>query len=371
MLKKILKNITKVMTAFLSVILILLVVLAVYNFFSVKLFRKDYANFFGYTFFEVISGSMSPAIEKGDLILVDLDTDYEVGDIISFKSGNALVTHRIVEINGDTFVTKGDANNTVDAAINKDKIAGKVVKIFNGFGTWIKVVTTPKVMISIIMSIILVGLCFTYLKPDENEKKIVKEREDEEMVEAKNSKKLITELIILFVLLIALAVLIPLTLSRFKTEARSDAGVEIAYYCLKDSYEHTNITLDSMLPGDIKTYRMSVSNNDGTNRTEVNMKYDIEIVTTTNLPLTYNFYYINENSHTRENAVISDVIALDSDEAYFRTLKTSTRNFTFSEDKTDIFELEIIFPSNLDSSDYQNIAENIEIRVNSKQNTGD
>ena len=58
-------------------------------------------SFFGYKPFIVLSGSMEPTINTGDLaISKEIDTStLKVGDIISFKiKDNIVVTHRIVEI---------------------------------------------------------------------------------------------------------------------------------------------------------------------------------------------------------------------------------------------------------------------------------
>ncbi len=74
----------------------------------------------------VQSGSMSPMIETGDLIIVSTPEkgyEYKVQDIITFwddEPGGALVTHRIAEITKDdqgvtAYRTKGDANSAQDA----------------------------------------------------------------------------------------------------------------------------------------------------------------------------------------------------------------------------------------------------------------
>ncbi len=72
---------------------------------------------FGYKPLVVLSGSMEPKLKEGGIIYykkTDIDK-LKVGDIITFKiNGNTIVSHRIEKINENTFVTKGDANNTVD-----------------------------------------------------------------------------------------------------------------------------------------------------------------------------------------------------------------------------------------------------------------
>ena len=74
----------------------------------------------------VQSGSMSPTIETGDLIIVSVPEEgysYKVQDVVTFwddEPGGALVTHRITEITTDeqgntAYRMKGDANSAQDA----------------------------------------------------------------------------------------------------------------------------------------------------------------------------------------------------------------------------------------------------------------
>ena len=98
---------------------------------NVKLIVKSYTSpdkvpdFLGYKPFIVLSGSMEPSIMTGDMVFVkETDPDsLKVGDVIAYKSGSAVVTHRIVEVkseNGETrYVTQGDANNAADQSLVK------------------------------------------------------------------------------------------------------------------------------------------------------------------------------------------------------------------------------------------------------------
>ena len=76
----------------------------------------------GFRVFNVISGSMSPVYNVGDLICVQTvdPASVQVGDQITFVVNENLVvvTHRVVRIDAENqhFYTKGDANDTIDAA---------------------------------------------------------------------------------------------------------------------------------------------------------------------------------------------------------------------------------------------------------------
>ena len=70
----------------------------------------------------VISGSMEPALPVGSVCIVDCQQrSPDEGDIISYKAGEGIVTHRVIDVTEDGYVTKGDANDTKDPGIVKEK----------------------------------------------------------------------------------------------------------------------------------------------------------------------------------------------------------------------------------------------------------
>jgi len=103
--------------------------IVIYSFISTQILKKDYTNIFGYTYYSVATGSMKPVIFPNDLIFVKITKNVSKGDIITFKDSGSIVTHRLIDINNNKYITKGDANNTSDTGINKSDIIGKVVYI--------------------------------------------------------------------------------------------------------------------------------------------------------------------------------------------------------------------------------------------------
>jgi signal peptidase len=70
-----------------------------------------------YDLYIVRSGSMEPAINVGDMVLagpVGID-GIKPGVIISYELGKNLITHRVLSIDGNTLITKGDANKEPDS----------------------------------------------------------------------------------------------------------------------------------------------------------------------------------------------------------------------------------------------------------------
>lgn len=110
-----------------STFLVLLVTLCIYTFIVTDIMKKDYVNVFGHTYFVVASGSMSGSIEVDDIIFVRLTKDVHLNDIITYKSKDGeIITHRLIQINNEDYIAKGDVNNSVDETISKDQIIGKV-----------------------------------------------------------------------------------------------------------------------------------------------------------------------------------------------------------------------------------------------------
>lgn len=84
--------------------------------------------------YEVMSGSMETGIHKGDYLIVLKEDNYKKDDVITYMKDGYYITHRIVEINGNKVITKGDANNSKDEEISKEDIVGKYIfkhKIIN------------------------------------------------------------------------------------------------------------------------------------------------------------------------------------------------------------------------------------------------
>lgn len=172
---KIIKKIMQVFINILLVLVTLLILFLVYRIVSIKFFNKDVT--LRYTFYEIATGSMEPTLNVKDFIIVKESDKYSVGDIITYKEDNSYITHRIVKINGDTLVTKGDANNSEDKIISKSEVIGKVVKIIPKGGVIKEIILTPKIIFTLLVTLVLINLCFSLTKKED--KKDIKLNKDE------------------------------------------------------------------------------------------------------------------------------------------------------------------------------------------------
>ena len=107
--------------------IIVCVLLAPILIMNITIVIKSYVNpdkvpdFFGLKPFVVTTGSMHPTIRAGDLVITKTADPAKLKekDIISFKDGQSVVTHRIKGLTEDekgqpVFITQGDWNNAED-----------------------------------------------------------------------------------------------------------------------------------------------------------------------------------------------------------------------------------------------------------------
>ena len=124
MIKSKLKTLGSVLITLLVILELLVIVFIVFSKIS-----GNVPSAFGYQLYVVVSPSMEPQIEVGDVILSkEYDGEaLKVGDVVTYlgKTGDMsgkMITHEIVRIDGDEIVTKGTANQTEDPPISKSDV---------------------------------------------------------------------------------------------------------------------------------------------------------------------------------------------------------------------------------------------------------
>ena len=157
------KLVGKIIDCTLNILIVLFAIfllISMYTAVQVRILKNEYANFFGYSLFEVQTGSMHGTIEAGDWIVVKGTKDVKINDIITYKHGKDFITHRVMEIYKGSYVTKGDANNAKDEPIDREQVVGRVVKTLHGFGILRKTIFNPIVIVSLIICLYLFNLTF-------------------------------------------------------------------------------------------------------------------------------------------------------------------------------------------------------------------
>lgn len=136
-----------------------------------KLYPDKIADFMGYKPFIVMSGSMETTINIGDLVIVKKvnSSSIHAGDIIAFKNGNIVISHRVKEVINDSgtykFKTKGDNNNVADDFIvSSDAIEGIFVNKIPGLGSILLFLGKPIGLLMVILVIIIVSTALYFVK---------------------------------------------------------------------------------------------------------------------------------------------------------------------------------------------------------------
>lgn len=115
----------------------------------------------------VLSGSMTPALGVGSVVAVaPVDpARVEVGDVVTFRAADRLVTHRVTEVRPGaelSFVTKGDANEEVDPApVEQEALVGRVVLDVPHFGRLTQLLRDP---LAFLLLAGVPGLLFVFLE---------------------------------------------------------------------------------------------------------------------------------------------------------------------------------------------------------------
>ncbi len=132
-----------------TLLIVIVGILLVYNAYILiarTLFKNGMPEAFGFACATVVSGSMRDEIDVGDFIITKSQKEYAVGDVITFydDESGAYITHRIILVSGDTYATKGDANDSADDfSVPKSAVVGKVVAVWKGFGKVVSFLQSP------------------------------------------------------------------------------------------------------------------------------------------------------------------------------------------------------------------------------------
>ena len=191
------KHVKNILLKLTNVISVLIIVVSIAALLTVVFSKPGQApNFFGYSVFRVMTGSMEPTIRTDSLILVKRTSlsDLKEGDIITFYSRDPSLmgepnTHRIVrfeEKDGKRLIyTKGDANNVEDHyPAHEEDVIGRVIHTSYGMGRFVRLVSNPVVFIPLILIPLLFMLLRSIWDGFSAAKNLAKEEEEAAVREA-------------------------------------------------------------------------------------------------------------------------------------------------------------------------------------------
>lgn len=124
--------------------------------------------FAGAPYFAVASNSMSPVMQRGDLVVTNPTGDLHVGDAVTFRMHGQLVTHRLIAYGRQphTFETRGDANPGNDPwTISTSDVVGKVQSVITRAGWPLLWLGTLSGRLTVIALVVLAVLALQWAWP--------------------------------------------------------------------------------------------------------------------------------------------------------------------------------------------------------------
>ena len=143
--------------------IIVLIVLSFVLMVCLQRFSNNRVSFLNYRMFTVVTGSMEPKYNIGDVLIAKekAPSEIKVGDAISYLASkgevkNNVVTHQVVSISKDEngkylFHSKGIANLIEDPVVHEDQLYGVVVYKTKLLSSVRKIISTDTGMLVLII----------------------------------------------------------------------------------------------------------------------------------------------------------------------------------------------------------------------------
>lgn len=142
----------------LGILVCLLIIILGIQAYNKLIVHDETAGILGYNYKTVLTGSMEPVIPVGSIVITKEQSSYEMEDIISFQEEGSVITHRIISIDRERYITKGDANNVADTEeVQQKQILGKVILTIPLLGYLVMWLMSP---VGIISLFIIMGIWY-------------------------------------------------------------------------------------------------------------------------------------------------------------------------------------------------------------------
>lgn len=160
---RILKWINRIVSFFVIIILLYIAALLLF---------EQTPNITGIKHYTVVTNSMEPTINVGDLVFInERDDSYQSGDIIAFYQDinndnvDEVVIHYIESIEGNTIATVSENGQTDPWRITHDDVIGTYMRHIAGVGNFLRFIQSPIGSLVIIIDVILVFVAFKIIWP--------------------------------------------------------------------------------------------------------------------------------------------------------------------------------------------------------------
>ena len=158
------------------------------------------------------------------------------------------------------------------------------------------------------------------------------------------------------------------TQARYESEVDMSIAPDLAFFIVDVGSTSNSIKLEGMIPRDEPyTYTFNVSNFKDERRANVDLTYSIEIITTTNMPLTFKIFKGGNNS---TDEIDSDTTTTDENGVYYRHLVINdVSQMPYSVNTTDVYTLWVSFPTSYANNPeaYAGVIDLVDIKINAEQ----
>lgn len=94
-----------------------------------------------FDFYYIKTGSMGKSLPVGTIAIVNADAKAQEGDIFAYQNGKNVVIHRIIAVDEEGYIFKGDANPSQDAVkVTKEQLVGKVIVKIKWLVPWVRMI---------------------------------------------------------------------------------------------------------------------------------------------------------------------------------------------------------------------------------------
>ena len=203
MLKKIKNNkIFKIVSSAIKVV-VSFIIIVIISIIFIQRISNNQVTLFGYSMFTIISESMIPKYEIGDMVIAK-KTDVElinIGDDVVYLGDESnlkdkIITHQVIskrkEKNEYIFKTKGIANPVEDPEISGNQIYGVVIyksKILSFLSKLVNNIYGFYFIIFVPFAVLIFFELFDTINDKKNEKKKKNKKKEEKIVEVKETKE--------------------------------------------------------------------------------------------------------------------------------------------------------------------------------------
>ncbi|MCR8850546.1 signal peptidase I [Rossellomorea sp. SC111] len=173
------RKMLKMFTYLLSISVLCCIVFLLFVSYQAQQNPSKIPSFFGYKPLTVLTNSMEPKISAGDMVFVKEKDAMSVKEkeIITFRTADQkVVTHRVVDVTPEGFLTKGDNNNVEDSwKVKPDSLIGEVAVILPNAGYVAKFISSK---IGFSLFVLLPFLLFILIEVFERTNRYFNRKED-------------------------------------------------------------------------------------------------------------------------------------------------------------------------------------------------